>query len=145
MTGDQVSFPLHLWQYFFSVPKKPNKSLQIWCGMAGLLIGLAIRLPHLNQSLWYDEMTTLAQYVLQPWSKILAAKSGEYVPNNHVLHTILAKLVYTLGTGDDVIPPREALLRLPAFVAGLLVPLVLVWPLRRSEPVLALLVAVVAE
>ena len=105
----------------------PGKSIQIWCTLGVLLVSLAVRLPHLGQSLWYDEMTTLGQYVLQPWSKILAANTGEYVPNNHVLHTILAKLVYS-----GAIPPNEALLRLPALLAGLLVPLALAWPLRKK-------------
>jgi hypothetical protein len=121
-----------------------RKSIQIWIALGLLLVGLAIRLPHLNQSLWYDEMTTLVEYVAQPWGKILAAGPGEYVPNNHVLHTILAKIVYSTSAGSDAIPPHEALLRLPAFVAGLLVPFALAWPLRRSEPLLCAMVALVA-
>jgi hypothetical protein len=126
-----------------SKPTLINKSTQIWCGLGILLLGIAVRLPHLNQSLWYDEMTTLVDYVIGPWSKILAAKSGEYVPNNHVLHTVLAKIVYTIVARGEAIPPREAVLRLPAFLAGLLVPFALAWPLRRSDPLLALIVALV--
>jgi hypothetical protein len=122
---------------------RANKSFQIWCGLLILLLGIAIRLPHMNQSLWYDEMTTLVEYVIQPWSKIVAAKAGEYVPNNHVLHTVLVKIVYTMVARGELIPPREAVLRLPAFLAALLVPFALAWPLRRSDPVLALIVALV--
>ncbi len=114
----------------------------IWCVLGILLLGLTIRWPLMRQSLWYDEMTTLTQYMLQPWSKIVACQRGEYVPNNHVLHSILAKLVYT---GPDLLPPREAVLRLPAMVAGLLAPIALAWPLRRSNPLLALLIALVAQ
>ena len=122
------------------------KSLQVWIGLTVLLVGLAVRLPHLVQSLWLDEMTTLTGYVLQPWSVVLAAGKGGYVPNNQVLHTILAKVVYQLGTngGTNAIPPHEALLRLPALVAGILVPLSLAWPLRRSEPWIAFLVGLLA-
>lgn len=123
------------------MPKTPSKSVQICCAMGIVLLGLAVRYPHLHDSLWYDEMTTLTQYVMQPWSSIVAARSGEYVPNNHVLHTILVKLVYT---DPDLAPPREALLRLPALLAGLAAPLALAWPLRRSDPPLAMAVALVA-
>jgi hypothetical protein len=123
---------------------RPNSTtrLQIWCGLGVLLLGLPVRLPHLNQSLWYDEMTTLVEYVAGPWSKILAAKPGEYVPNNHVLHTILVKLVYSMGGDVQAVPPREALLRLPALLAGLAVPFALAWPIRRSDPLLALVIAI---
>ena len=127
------------------MPRASSKSVQIWCGLSLVLIGLAVRVPHLNQSLWYDEMTTLVQYVAQPWHTVLAARAGEYVPNNHVLHSILVKIVYTLGSDGQIVPPREALLRLPALTAGLLFPLALVWPLRRSEPLLALVIALITE
>jgi hypothetical protein len=121
-----------------------GRRIEILFALAVLLLAVAIRLPHLSQSLWYDEMTTLVQYVLQPWPKILAARAGDYVPNNHVLHTILAKIVYTLFCSKDSIPPHELILRLPAFIAGSLVPVALAWPLRRREPLLALLLGVVA-
>ena len=117
--------------------------LQIWCGLGVLLLGVAVRLPQLGQSLWYDEMTTLVEYVIGPWSKILAAGPGDYVPNNHVLHTIFVKLIYSLGGNVQVVPPREAMLRLPAFFAGLMVPFALVWPLRQSDPLLALGLAII--
>jgi hypothetical protein len=121
----------------------PSARLQIYGGLVVLLAAVLVRLPHLNQSLWYDEMTTLVEYVAQPWSKVLASGPGEYVPNNHVLHTILAKLIYTFFFGNDAIPPHEAILRLPAFTAGCLVPIALVWPLRRREPWLAFAIAMV--
>ena len=79
-------------------PVQPRTRLRICIAAGVIVLGLAVRLPHLNQSLWYDEMTTLTEYVLQPWSKVLAAQAGEYVPNNHVLHTILAKLTYLFGS-----------------------------------------------
>lgn len=103
-------------------------------------LGIAVRLPHLWDSLWYDEMTTLLQYVMQPWGKVLAAGAGEYVPNNHVLHTVLVKLIFEFDQGRF----NEAMLRVPAMVAGLLVPIALVWPLRKSEPLLALVLGMVA-
>jgi hypothetical protein len=109
-------------------------------------IALAVRLPHIGQSLWFDEMTTLLEYVLQPWQKILAAHPGQYVPNNHVLHTILAKLLYTAVTGGHPtqLPVREAMLRLPALLAGALLPAALAWPFRQTEPRFAVLLAAIA-
>jgi len=106
------------------------------------------RFPRLAQSLWYDEMYTLVEYVVQPWHKILAANPGEYVPNNHVLHTILCKLVYTAGAKfgwcrDDGILPFEALLRMPSFIAGVLLPLAVAWPLRKSQPRVAFLLGAI--
>ena len=54
------------------------------------LLALALRLPAMFHSLWYDEMYTLRMYIQQPWSHAVA---GEYSPNNHVLFTLLAKLI----------------------------------------------------
>jgi hypothetical protein len=129
-----------------SIPAQPSKRLHIWCAFGVVLLGIAARVPHMDQSLWYDEMTTLTQYVLQPWSKVLAGRAGEYVPNNHVLHTILAKLVYLWGpgSGNEGISIREDALRYPALCAGVLVPVALAWPLRKTDPLLALLIAIVA-
>ncbi len=128
---------------------RPTLRRDVWCGL--LVVGAAavVRWPRMGQSLWYDEMTTLVSYVLQPWSRVLAPAAGEYVPNNHVLHTVLAKLIYTAVTGGRSAvaagePVREAVLRLPAFVAGCLLPVALAWPLRRRSPLAAAAVAAVA-
>jgi hypothetical protein len=126
-----------------SQSSRSSKSFHILGGLALIVLGLAIRLPHLHQSLWLDEMTTLGDFVMQPWGKVLAAGAGEYVPNNHVLHTILVKLIYPLPGSADALPPREALLRVPACVAGILVPLALAWPLRREAPWIALILGIV--
>ena len=78
----------------------------------------------------------------QPWAKAVAGRPGEYVPNNHVLHTILAKVAYGIG-GPAAGPPREWVLRLPAWVAASLLPVAVAWPVRRRRPAAALAVAVV--
>ncbi len=121
----------------------------MWVSLAVILLAAAVRAPRMTQGLWFDEMTTLIDYVLQPWSKVVAAGQGQYVPNNHVLHTVLAKAVYTAVTGGRAAaergdPPSEAVLRLPAVAAGCLLPVALAWPLRRRSPAVALAVAVVA-
>jgi hypothetical protein len=114
----------------------------ILAALALFVLALVVRLPRMSQSLWYDEMYTLVEYVSQPWQKVLAAHPGEYVPNNHVLYTILAKLIY--HTNEDQ-GPNEALLRVPALIAGCLLPIALAWPLRRTSPWTALLLAIVAS
>ena len=125
---------------------RPSLRRDVLCSLAVVALAVAVRAPRLNQSLWLDEMTTLADYVRQPWSKVLAPRAGQYVPNNHVLHTAVAKLTYAAMTGpaDPRRPPAEAVLRLPALVAGSLLPVALAWPLRRRAPGAALIVAVVA-
>ena len=81
------------------------------------ILALLLRAPALGQSLWYDEIVTLFNYVLQPWSAIV---KGQYSPNNHILFSLLAKLI-TPENGD--VGDITILLRLPSFIAGALVPI----------------------
>ncbi len=121
--------------------RPPSTSRTVFTALAIFILALAVRLPRMSQSLWYDEMYTLVEYVAQPWQKVLAAHPGEYVPNNHVLYTVLAKLIYHANEDQG---PNEALLRVPALLAGCLLPIALAWPLRRTSPWIALLLAIVA-
>lgn len=97
------------------------------------LLAFILRLPTLFQSLWYDEMYTLIHYISAPWRDIVA---GQYSPNNHVLFTLLAKLITPLYSDPALF------IRLPSIVAGSLVPLALAWPLRQ-RPYAAILVALI--
>ena len=126
-----------------SIVPGPRSSLRrdVWWAVAVVAVAAAVRYRRLWDSLWYDEMTTLIQYVRQPWQIVLAGRAGQYLPNNHVLHTILAKLAYAVARPADV--PVESLLRLPAWVAGSVLPVAVAWPLRRRSPAVALAVAVV--
>jgi len=103
-----------------------------------VILALLLRAAPLGQSLWYDEMVTLVNYVGQPWSAIV---KGEYSPNNHILFSLIAKLV-TPEIGD--VAEMTILVRLPSLIAGSLVPIALFWPLRRCCPKLALFSAIVA-
>src|SRR5437899_2401024 len=104
-----------------------------------VILALLLRTAPLGQSLWYDEMVTLVNFVGQPWSSIV---KGEYSPNNHILFSLLAKIVIP-ETGD--IADITILLRLPSLIAGSLVPIALAWPLRRCCPKLALGIAIVGS
>ena len=111
------------------------------------LASLCIRLVHYRQSLWCDEMSTLLDYIFAPWQTIVAAGPGQYVPNDHVLFTLLAKLCLHLGGASEGLPVSAnaaTLIRLPSLFSGSLVPVALAWPLRYRTPLLAMLVAVFA-
>ena len=75
------------------------------------LIGVLVRLYYLTQPLKYDEAVTFLEYVRLPLSVSL---SQNYLPNNHLFHTLLARVSVRLF-GE-----AEWSLRMPAFVAGVL-------------------------
>src|SRR5438270_7714835 len=75
-------------------------------------IALALRLRYLGQPMRYDESVTYLYFVKQPWSDAVSLYT---YPNNHLFHTLLAKLSVTaFGNAPWA-------LRLPAFIAGMLV------------------------
>jgi hypothetical protein len=75
------------------------------------LIGAALRLLDLNQSIAYDEAYTFIHFASRAFKHILADYSA---PNNHIFHTILVGIAYRLLGGQPWV------LRLPAFSAGVL-------------------------
>jgi len=77
-----------------------------------VVIALALRLRYLGQPMRYDESVTYLYFVKQPWSDALSLYT---YPNNHLFHTLLAKLsVAAFGN-------RPWAIRLPAFLGGMLV------------------------
>src|SRR5687767_15141282 len=113
-----------------TVPPQPTKAQSTRFPLIAttlILLALTLRLPLLAQSLWYDEISTILNYVRQPWEHIVA---GKYSPNNHILFTLLAKTCDEV-TGREILPFAT---RLPSALAGSLVGLALAWPLRRSNP-----------
>jgi predicted membrane-bound mannosyltransferase len=89
--------------------------------LALLALGLALRLAYLGLPLRYDEAMTFLGLVDRPLLAVLA----DYSPNNHLLHTVLAKLCVGL-LGEE-----EWALRLPALLAGVLVVPSLAWVAGR--------------
>jgi 4-amino-4-deoxy-L-arabinose transferase-like glycosyltransferase len=80
--------------------------------LALLMLAVLVRVLHMGDAVRLDEKLTYTLFVSKSW--VLAA-SDYSIPNNHVFHTLLAKgsvalLGYSLWA-----------LRLPAFVAGVLV------------------------
>lgn len=88
---------------------------QVWLEFATVLtisaIGVFLRLWHLHRAIRYDEAATYLNFVSRP---LYRALSNYSYPNNHLLHTLLARLsILTLGDTTTA-------LRLPALVAGCL-------------------------
>jgi hypothetical protein len=75
------------------------------------LIGFVLRLMDINQSIAYDEAYTFIHFASRAFKHILADYSA---PNNHIFHTILVGIAYRLFGGQPWV------LRLPAFLAGIL-------------------------
>jgi len=80
--------------------------------VAIFILGLIPRLLLLNRPIEYDEAYTFTQFARYPFLKIISDYSA---PNNHVLNTILVRIVYLL-LGDQAWQ-----IRIPAFLAGLLI------------------------
>jgi hypothetical protein len=74
-----------------------------------VLVGLALRIPGLNQGLWIDEIQTLIAYVREPVEHIIL---GAGHMNNHVLYSLIAH--HTVGWFGE----SAWALRLPAVVFG---------------------------
>ena len=92
------------------LPEKDR--IHVFVILGGLtLLGLALRLLDLNQSIAYDEAYTFIHFASRPFKHILADYSA---PNNHIFHTILVGFAYRLFGGEPWA------LRLPAFLAGIL-------------------------
>ncbi|MBI3484883.1 MAG: glycosyltransferase family 39 protein, partial [Acidobacteria bacterium] len=80
--------------------------LALLTALAAVLRGIA-----LNQQLWYDEITTLLDFVRTPMAQILTTYTSQ---NQHMLYSVLARVaVVTLGEAAWT-------LRLPAAVFGVL-------------------------
>ena len=76
------------------------------------VVTVTLRLMYLDQPMRYDESLTYASFVRQPWA---AAFSLYPTPSHHLLHTLMVKAV------AGVLGDAPWALRLPAFVAGLLI------------------------
>ncbi|HEX6269790.1 MAG TPA: glycosyltransferase family 39 protein [Anaerolineales bacterium] len=76
----------------------------------------------INKPIEYDEAYTFIHYASRSFKYILADYSA---PNNHIFHTILVGLAYRLFGGQAWV------LRLPAFIAGILIVPVMYITARR--------------
>ena len=86
------------------------------------LIGLSLRALDLNQPIAYDEAYTFIHFASRSFKHILADYSA---PNNHIFHTVLVGIAYRLFGAEPWV------LRLPAFLAGVLLAPVMFVAARR--------------
>ncbi|MBR2426921.1 MAG: glycosyltransferase family 39 protein [Lentisphaeria bacterium] len=105
---------------------KTHDKLMFYLTIILLAAGLLLRIKSFAYgSLEYDEIWTLIHYVPGPWLNIFTDLA---TPNNHPLHTLLAKI--SLGIFGE----STATLRLPALLAGCgLIPL-LWYTARKMAP-----------
>ncbi len=76
-----------------------------------ILTGFLIRLKFIGQTIKYDESFTFLRFATLPFAKLI----GYYpLPNNHILHTVLVRASVLL------FGPWEWVIRLPVFIAGIL-------------------------
>jgi hypothetical protein len=90
---------------------RAESRLHTWSLAAMILIGAVLRIVYLDQPIRNDEAYTFIEYVSRPF---IVIASWYNVPNNHVLHSIIARFGYIL------FGHHEWAIRLPAFVAGIL-------------------------
>jgi hypothetical protein len=95
---------------------------EVICLAVIFLIAVAIRLFFLTQPMAYDEAITVVRFSSRP---LLDVVSDYTMANNHVFHTILVHLSSRLF---GILP---AVVRLPAFLAGLMVVPLSFWLIRR--------------
>jgi 4-amino-4-deoxy-L-arabinose transferase-like glycosyltransferase len=86
--------------------RAPWGALALLMALAAVLRGIA-----LNQQLWYDEITTLLDFVRTPMAHIVTTYTSQ---NQHMLYSVLARVAVVLF-GD-----APWTLRLPAVVFGVL-------------------------
>lgn len=84
---------------------------RVWDGalVALVAVALAVRLLHLGEGLWFDEIWTLLHYVDLPWGRLIVTFDTQ---NQHFLYSLSAKAAMALPLG------RAAALRLPAALFG---------------------------
>ncbi len=110
-------------EHLFLREKDPGYLLLILGAIT--LVGLILRLLEINKPIAYDEAYTFLNFASRPFKHILADYSA---PNNHILHTILVGIAYRLFGGEVWV------LRLPALIAGTLMPPAMYITARRFFP-----------
>jgi hypothetical protein len=95
--------------HLFIREKDPAYILFLLGGLT--IVAFILRLLDINKFIAYDEAYTFIHFASRPLKYILADYSA---PNNHIFHTILVGIAYRLFGGEAWV------LRLPAFIAGVL-------------------------
>lgn len=107
-----------------------RKKRLAFAALIGLITAMAIvvRLRHINHPMRYDESYNYLNFVVRGPAYI----ATHYLPNNHVLHTL------GVWFSMKVVGNAPAALRIPAFLAGVLIvpaTALLAWRVSRRVPV----------
>lgn len=105
----QTAAPLYQGSALNPTPTFDRNDLLLLAALT--LIALLLRIPGLNDGLWYDEIWTLLDFVRLPAAEIVTSVSEL---NNHVLYSLSAHFT-SLLLGESAVS-----LRLPAMVFGVL-------------------------
>jgi uncharacterized membrane protein len=93
-------------------PQEHSAERAPWGWLAALmLLAAALRAVALNQQLWYDEITTLVEFVRRPLGEIVTTYTSQ---NQHMLYSVLARIAVS------IFGEHAWSLRLPAVVFGVL-------------------------
>lgn len=121
------AYLLELTEKIRSLRPNPGEDLAL---LAITLLGMGVRAFFMAQPMRLDEAYTFLYY-------LNTGRDPFYynVPNNHVFHTLLAKLAVLLGGMDPVV------IRMPAFIAGVLCIPVMYFVAKSFNPKAGLLAA----
>lgn len=89
-----------------------------------IALGVTERIWRITESFWYDEISALIDYAQHGPGPIIGTY---FVPSNHVMHTLLSWCALTLSGGVN-----EVILRMPAFVAGVLAIGAMAWLMHET-------------
>jgi Dolichyl-phosphate-mannose-protein mannosyltransferase len=103
----------------------------LWAVFGMTVVGLVVRAPYLSVPMRGDESNTYFGYISKSWWTAISAYP---VPNNHVLNSVLAKVAIT------VLGVSPWSLRLPAFIAGVVLIPAAYWCARAQYSVNAALI-----
>lgn len=104
---------------------RPREALAV---AAIVLLGFALRIPFLLQSLWFDEIAAIGDFTKFGAGPIVGAW---FTPSNHVLQSLLSWASATVFDARvDLVGGIEGAVRLPSLIAGLLT-IVAVYALGR--------------
>lgn len=109
-----------------------GRETALWILASIAVVGLLLRLLHLNSDLWLDEITPILEYGQMSVLQVVGSYSST---NNHLLNTLLMKFaIWSFGE-------REWTVRLPAVIFGAATIPAFYWVTRLAFPRVASLCA----
>ena len=89
---------------------KTNSNLYIGSLFVFILLGICLRIFYIDRPVFHDEAKTFYSFISSSW---MDAISNYYIPNNHVFHSICARIFYLLFGNE------EWVFRIPVLLSGI--------------------------